>query len=290
MVSDRNLRTPSPLQYEPIVRRALEEDLAWGDVTSEAVVPAGASASASLVARQEGVVAGIAVAALAFELVDAELQITRVADDGERVASGDQLLTVVGRAASILAAERVALNFLQRLSGIATLTARYVAAVEGTGARVVDTRKTTPGLRVLEKYAVRCGGGQNHRAGLGDAVLIKDNHRAVIEASGVSLADAVRAARARIPHVTLLEVELDTLDELEDVLSAGADAILLDNMTPAQLSDAVKKNAGRGILEASGGVTLSTIRAIAESGVDLVSVGALTHSAPAFDAAVDFKS
>lgn len=290
MVSERDLRTPSRLQYEPIVRRALEEDLAWGDVTTDAVVPSNAVVSASLVARQDGVVAGIPVAALAFELVDPELEIARRAEDGARVSPGDVLLAVSGRAASILAAERVALNFLQRLSGIATLTARYVGAVAGTGARIVDTRKTTPGLRVLEKYAVRCGGGQSHRAGLGDAILIKDNHRAVIAASGISLAEAVRAARARIPHVTVLEVELDTLDELDAVLAAGADAILLDNMTPAELSDAVKKNAGRGIIEASGGVTLDTVRAIAEAGVDLVSVGALTHSAPAFDAAVDFKT
>lgn len=290
MASERNLRPPSRLQYEPVVRRALEEDLAWGDVTSGAVIPADATASASLVARQEGVAAGIRVAALAFELVDPELRITPVVDDGDRVSPADELLAVSGRAVSILAAERVALNFVQRLSGIATLTARYVAAAEGTGARIVDTRKTTPGLRVLEKYAVRCGGGQNHRAGLGDAVLIKDNHRAVISGSGISLADAVRSARRRIPHVTLLEVELDSLADLEEVLAAGADAILLDNMTPARLVEAVEKNAGRGILEASGGVTLDTVRAIAETGVDLVSVGALTHSAPAFDAAVDFKS
>ena len=290
MSSEMDLRTPSRLQYEPIVRRALEEDLAWGDLTSEALVPADAVASASLVARQEGVVAGVPVAALAFELVDPGLDLTHITADGARVATGDELLRVAGRAASILAAERVALNFIQRLSGIATLTARYVAEVEGTSARIVDTRKTTPGLRVLEKYAVRCGGGGNHRAGLGDAVLIKDNHRAVIAASGISLAEAVRAARRRLPHVTCLEVELDTLDELEAVLAAGADAILLDNMTPADLAAAVEKVAGRGILEASGGVTLRTVRAIAESGVDLVSVGALTHSAPAFDAALDFNT
>lgn len=285
---EADLRAPARLQYERLVRLALEEDLAWGDVTTEAVVPAGTAARGVLVARQEGVIAGLEVAALAFEMVDPRLVLAHRAADGDRVTAGTELLIVEGAAASILAAERVALNFLQRLSGIATLTARYVAAVAGTSARIVDTRKTTPGLRVLEKYAVRCGGGRNHRFSLGDAVLVKDNHRAAITASGGTLAEAVRAARLALPHVTIVQVELDSLEELDAVLSAGADAVLLDNMSPGQLAAAVGENAGRGIIEASGGVNLNTVRAVAESGVDIISVGALTHSAPAFDAAVDF--
>jgi nicotinate-nucleotide pyrophosphorylase (carboxylating) len=287
---DALLRAPAPLQLDPLVRRALEEDLGLGDLTTSSTIPAAARASASLIARQDGIVAGIGVAARTFTLVDAELRAEPRVADGAAVTAGTELLTVEGRAASILGGERVALNFLQRLSGIATLTSRYVAAVSGTGARIVDTRKTMPGLRLLERYAVRCGGGANHRWNLGDAVLIKDNHRAVLAASGISLADAITRARANLPHTTFVEVEIDEIDELDAVLHAGPDAVLLDNLAPAQMAEAVRRGGGRVIFEASGGVTLDAVRSIAESGVDLISVGALTHSAPAFDAAVDFSS
>lgn len=270
-----------------MVRSALEEDLGWGDVTTETFVPAGSVGRGAVVARQDGVVAGIPVARCVFETVDPGLRIVEKASDGDAVPAGSELVTVEGSMRSILAAERVALNFLQRLSGIATLTARYVAAVEGTSVRIADSRKTTPGLRLLEKYAVRCGGGVNHRWSLGDAVLLKDNHLAALEASGISLADAIRAARARLPHVTAMQVEVDTLDQLDDALAGGPDAILLDNMPPAMLRDAVARAAGRVTLEASGGITLETVRAVAETGVDLISVGALTHSPASFDAALD---
>lgn len=284
------LRTPARFQYEPIVRRALEEDLGMGDLTTQSLIAPTATARAALVARQDGVVAGLPVAALAFALVDPDLRIEHLVGDGGLVTAGTPLLMIEGRTAGILGAERVALNFVQRLSGIATLTARYVSAVEGTGVRIVDTRKTTPGLRVLEKYAVRCGGGANHRWGLGDAVLIKDNHREVLASGGVALDDAIRDARARLPHVATIEVELDSLEELDAILAAGPDAILLDNMPPAAMAEAVRRGGGRVTFEASGGVTLDAVRSIADSGVDVISIGALTHSAPAFDAAVDLHS
>ena len=290
MTEDAMLRPPTRLHYERAVRRALEEDLGMGDLTTQSLIPPSTRARGLVVARQDGVLAGLPVAALTFTLVDPELRVDAAASDGDRVAAGAVLATVEGRATSILAAERVALNFLQRLSGIASLTARFVAAVEGTGARIADTRKTTPGLRLLEKYAVRCGGGANHRWGLGDAVLIKDNHRAVLAAAGIALDQAIRDARARLPHVTRIEVELDSLEELDAILAAGPDAILLDNMPLADMAEAVRRGGGRVTFEASGGVTLDAVRRIADSGVDVISVGALTHSAPAFDAAVDFHS
>lgn len=283
------IRAPARLTYEPIVRAALEEDLRWGDLTSESLIPNGSTATAMVVARQDGVVCGLPVAATAFELVDPSIQVRPLARDGDRVAAGAPLMAVEGPARSVLSTERVALNFLQRLSGIATLTSRYVAAVEGTRARIVDTRKTTPGLRLLEKYAVRCGGGSNHRWSLGDAVLVKDNHIAALIAAGVPLRAALEAARATLPHVTTIQVEVDTLEQLDDVLAARVDAVLLDNMPPETLSEAVRRTARRATLEASGGITLDNVRATAEAGVDLISVGALTHSPPSFDAALDFS-
>lgn len=289
MDQDSLIAPPAPFVVESIVRRALDEDLGGGDVTSEHFVPAGTRSTAIVVARQRGIVAGIPVARMVFKMVDRDLEVTDLARDGAPVESGAKLMRIEGRARSILAAERVALNFLQRLSGIATLTGRYVDAVRGTGARIVDTRKTTPGLRALEKYAVRCGGGANHRSSLGDAVLVKDNHRVALEAGGVSLAAAVASARARLPHVTTIEVEVDTLDQLDEALAARPDAVLLDNMTPAELEEAVRRAHGRFTLEASGGIDLSTVRAVAETGVHLISVGALTHSPAAFDAALDFE-
>jgi len=273
-----------PMLTEDAVRAALAEDLGRaGDVTTQATIPARAQARATIVAREPGVVAGVPAARAAFALMDAEIIFDAKAIDGARVAPGALVALVSGPARPILSAERVALNFLGRLSGIATLTARYVSAVAETSARICDTRKTTPLLRALEKYAVRCGGGVNHRFGLDDAVLIKDNHVAV--AGGVI--PALRAAKANVGHLVKIEIEVDTLDQLRDVLDEGADAVLLDNMTPDDLRSAVALVSGRMICEASGGVTLASVAEIAKSGVDLISVGALTHSAPVFDFGLD---
>jgi nicotinate-nucleotide pyrophosphorylase (carboxylating) len=264
------------------VRLALDEDIGAGDVTSEATILADASATACMVARQPLVVAGIEFAEAAFE----GTKLTRHLDDGERAGKGATLLTVRGNARAILSAERVALNFVQRLSGIATLTRQFVDAVAGTRAKILDTRKTTPGWRKFEKYAVRCGGGENHRFGLFDMVLIKDNHLAAL---GGNIKAAVQAARKKFPALKI-EVEADTLEQVAQAADAGADVILLDNMTRRELSKAVKLVNGRCKTEASGGVTLKTARAIAETGVDYISVGALTHSAPAADIGLDFVS
>ncbi len=271
---------------EEAVRAALAEDLGRaGDVTTQAIIPASAKARAAIVARDSGVVAGLAAARAAFALTDPEILFEAQATDGARVEPGTPIALVSGPARAILSAERVALNFLGRLSGVATLTARYVSAVAGTSARICDTRKTTPLLRAFEKYAVRCGGGVNHRFGLDDAVLIKDNHLAV--AGGVI--PALRAAKANVGHLVKVEIEVDTLDQLREVLDEGADAVLLDNMTLDDLGRAVALVGGRMICEASGGVTLSSVAEIAKTGVDLISVGALTHSAPAFDVGLDME-
>ena len=269
---------------------ALAEDLGGGDVTTDLVVPEAARASGTIVARGGGVVAGLSLAHTVFRAADPGLEVEALLDDGERAEAGEAICRVRGDARSILRAERTALNFLQRLSGIATLTRRFVEAVEGTGARIVDTRKTTPGLRALEKYAVRCGGGGNHRFGLSDGFLLKDNHRAVLSAAGRTLAEAVEDARRRLPHTVPVEVEIDRPDQLSDALEAGVDAVLLDNFAPAELEAAVAEADGRVLLEASGGITLETVRGVAETGVDLISVGALTHSAPALDLALDFQT
>lgn len=269
-------------------RRALTEDLGRGDVTTDLLVGAGARARARIVARAAGVAAGVGLVREVFRVRDDALTATPHAQDGDRVAAGAVLLVVEGSARAILSAERVALNYLGRLSGIATLTALFVEAVVGTGARIVDTRKTTPGLRALEKYAVRCGGGANHRFALDDGFLLKDNHRAALRAAGMDVAEAVRAARARLSHTVPVEVEVDTLAQLGDVLAAEPDAVLLDNMPPEMLREAVALVAGRARTEASGGITLDNVRSVAEAGVDLISVGALTHSAPALDVALDF--
>ncbi|MDW8310275.1 MAG: carboxylating nicotinate-nucleotide diphosphorylase [Verrucomicrobiales bacterium] len=271
------------------VRHALAEDIGRGDVTSLAVVPAGARAVAVLRAREPLVVAGLVFAETAFRLRSGAVQVQRLARDGQRVAAGAVLLRVRGPARAILSAERVALNFVQRLSGIATLTAQFVAATRGTRARILDTRKTTPGWRGFEKYAVRCGGGQNHRRGLFDMVLIKDNHLAMLRGARPNpIAVAVRAARRRFPNLRV-EVEADTLAQVRQGVEAGADVILLDNMTVRQLREAVRLVAGRAQTEASGGVTLRNVGAIARTGVDFISVGALTHSARAVDVGLDFE-
>jgi nicotinate-nucleotide pyrophosphorylase (carboxylating) len=280
-----NLPRLYPLQYEPILRAALAEDLGRaGDLTTDAVVDAGATATADLVARAAGTIAGLEVALHAFRLLDPELDLRADVADGEATAAGTVLARISGAARPILAAERTALNLLGRLSGVATTTARYVAAIAGTGAAIVCTRKTTPGLRALEKYAVRCGGGANHRFGLDDAVLVKDNHRVV--AGGV--AAAVERARRHVGHLVRIEVEVESIAQLDEALAAGADAVLFDNMDPGRLRAAVARVAGRAVTEASGGITLTNARAMAESGVDLLSIGALTHSSAALDVALDF--
>lgn len=275
-----------PLLVEEAARAALAEDLGRaGDVTTQATIPENAVAAAVIAARESGVVAGLALARDAFRLTDARILFEARVSDGARVEAGATIANISGPARPILSAERAALNFLGRLCGIATLTARYAQAVAHTRARICDTRKTTPLLRAFEKYAVRCGGGVNHRFGLDDAVLIKDNHIAV--AGGV--AQALRAAKAHVGHLVKIEIEVDTLDQLRQVLDEGADAVLLDNMAPDDLRRAVAMVGGRMICEASGGVTLDTVGGVAETGVDLISVGALTHSAPALDLALDIE-
>jgi nicotinate-nucleotide pyrophosphorylase (carboxylating) len=271
------------------VRAALDEDIGTGDVTTLATVPASARAVALMRAREILVPAGLDLAEAAFRTLSPEAQVTRTAQEGARVAAGMTLLRVEGPARALLSAERVALNFVQRLSGIATLTAQFVDAVKGTGARILDTRKTTPGWRLLEKYAVTCGGGANHRIGLYDMVLIKDNHLAALrDAAPNPIVAAIHRARAQFPDLKI-EVEADTLDQVEQALEAKPDFILLDNMNPVQLRLAVQKCKGRALTEASGGVTLGSVRTIAETGVDFISVGALTHSARAVDVALDFE-
>jgi nicotinate-nucleotide pyrophosphorylase (carboxylating) len=277
----------STLSFEHIVRNALTEDIGTGDITTEATVSSAVTAQASLVAKSPLVLCGVDVARTAFLLVDPSLEYEEIVPDGILLAGErEEIAIVTGSASSILTAERVALNFLQRLSGVSTMTAAFVQAVAGTCAKIVDTRKTTPGMRVLEKYAVAVGGGSNHRFGLADGVLIKDNH--IIVAGGIS--NAILGARRTAPHTLRVEVEVKELSQIDEALSGGADIILLDNMSVEQLKEAVAKIDGRAITEASGGVNLSTVRAIADSGVDLISVGALTHSAPASDISLDFLS
>ncbi len=278
-----------PLEEEPLkqfVRAALEEDRAFEDVTTIGTVLPSRRSRAALVARQEGVLAGIPLALAAFRLLDARIEIRVDAEDGVRVARGDSVLFLSGPARGLLSAERVALNFLTRLSGIATLTARYVSAVRGTAASILDTRKTAPGWRDLEKYAVRCGGGVSHRRDLADAVLIKDNHIAACEGN---VTIAVNRARAHAPRGMLVQVECDTVEQVRAAVTAAADAVLLDNMELAALRESVGIARGHSVTEASGGVTLETVRAIAETGVNRISVGALTHSAPGLDLGLDFE-
>ncbi len=272
------------LLIEPIVRAALAEDLGRaGDLTAQACIDADARLDATFGVRRQGVVSGLACARLAVLAMDPSARFETLISDGAAVTPGAVLAKVSANARALLSAERTALNLLGRLSGVATLTSAYVAAVEGTGARIVDTRKTTPGLRALEKYAVRCGGGVNHRFGLDDAILIKDNH----VAAGGGVGEAVRRARAAAGHLTMVEVEIDGLGQLAEALEAGPDVIMLDNFSLADLRQAVAITAGRVTLEASGGVDLTTVRAIAETGVQVISVGALTHSAPVLDIGLD---
>ena len=274
------------LLIDPTIRAALAEDFGRaGDITSQATIPAGTQARAVMAARQAGVVSGVRVAARVFELVDPTLNIAMLASDGDALVPGTLILRVTGDARAILAAERVALNFAGRMSGIASLTALYAQQIAHTKAKICCTRKTTPLLRLFEKHAVRCGGGMNHRFGLDDAILIKDNHIAV--AGGIR--PALRAAKAAAGHLVKIEIEVDTLDQLRDVIAEGADIVLLDNMAPPMLREAVALVGGRMRTEASGGINLQSVKAVAETGVDLISSGALTHSAPVLDLGLDIE-
>lgn len=270
-----------------IVRMALLEDAPWSDITSEALLAADLQMSAQLTARETGVLCGEDIFFSAMSTVG-PVTVSFLRHDSDSFSAGDVLANVSGPAHSILRAERVALNFVQRLSGIATLTARYVAETTGTKARIVDTRKTTPGLRLLERYAVRCGGGHNHRFSLSDAVLAKDNHLAALRLRSEDLTTELRAAFANLPHTTHKEVEVDRLDQIEPVIAAGVDTIMLDNFSIHDLKVGVKQIDGRALVEASGGISLERVREIAGTGVDLISVGALTHSVRSIDLGLDF--
>lgn len=273
-------------EVERIVRTALEEDIGLGDMTTEVTVAPGTVARAELVAKEDFVLAGIDVAAKVFEILDPEVAFEKLLEDGQKVQRGDVLAWIKGPAAILLQGERVALNLLQRMSGIATMTATFVAEVEGTKATIVDTRKTVPGLRALDKYSVRMGGGRNHRIGLFDGVLIKENH--VAAAGGIEV--AITRARQKLPHTLKVEIETRDLDEVGQALEAGADIIMLDNMTLDEMLEATRLIDGRALVEASGGVNLETVRGIAETGVDIISVGALTHSVRGADISMLFDS
>ncbi|KQZ24412.1 carboxylating nicotinate-nucleotide diphosphorylase [Microbacterium sp. Root553] len=279
----------TPAILTRVVAAALDEDAPWGDLTSVTLLPADATANADLVAREPGVFSGGAVFSTAFTLTDPTLTVDVHVGDGDTFATGDVLASVSGTARSILTAERVALNFTQRMSGIATLTAAYVRAIEGTAARIADTRKTTPGLRAFERHAVVSGGGRNHRHSLSDAVMAKDNHLAVLQRSGLDLAVALRDALAALPHTTHVVVEVDRLDQIAAVIDGGAHTVLLDNFSLDDLRAGVALIGGRAQTEASGGVDLETVGAMAATGVDVISVGALTHSARALDLGLDVR-
>jgi len=271
------------------VSAALEEDAPWGDITSEMLIPQTSTARADLIAREPGVFSGGDVFAAAFRLTDPAIDVQLTVRDGDAFDKGAVLAVVSGPARGVLTAERIGLNFVQRMSGIATLTARYVAEVAHTGARIADTRKTTPGLRAFERHAVVNGGGHNHRYSLSDAVMAKDNHLAVLAEKGVSVTAALQGAIARLSHTTHVEVEVDRLDQIEAVLAAGIGTIMLDNFSLDDLRRGVEQVGGRATVEASGGVSLDTVRSIAETGVDVISVGALTHSARALDLGLDVR-
>jgi nicotinate-nucleotide pyrophosphorylase (carboxylating) len=280
----------SETQLDAIIDLALEEDTAHGDITSKALIPPDLSGKASLLVKEKGVLAGIDIAVRVFHRVDPSLKIDVLIKDGEAIKRGDIAGTIAGSVASILKAERVALNFLQRLSGIASLTARHVAEARGFPAQIYDTRKTTPGLRLLEKYAVRSGGGHNHRMHLGDAVLIKDNHIAALRSMGMNLKDIVAKARQNAPAGITIEVEVTSIKEALAALKAGADIIMLDNMKIDDMRQVVNQVSGRVKIEASGGITLGNVRRVAMTGVDMISIGALTHSYRALDISLEMES
>jgi nicotinate-nucleotide pyrophosphorylase (carboxylating) len=274
---------------QEVVQRALNEDAPWGDATSTHLIPVNAVATAELAAREAGVFSGGDVFAVAFLLTDPSLDVQLFLEDGDTFVAGQELGVVTGSARAVLTAERIGLNFAQRMSGIATLTAKYVAAVAGTKARIVDTRKTTPGLRAFERHAVVSGGGRNHRFSLSDAVMAKDNHLAILTAGGKDLTTELRRVKNELPHTMKLEVEIDRLDQLQAVLDAGVDIIMLDNFNLEDMRRGVELIDGKAIVEASGGVNLETVAAIAATGVDVISVGALTHSARALDLGLDVQ-
>jgi len=273
-----------------VVQSAFEEDCAYNDATTSATIgESDIRASAHLVAKQSGIIAGIPVAEEAFKILDSQSEFIAYLDDGGSVEAGMKIASVSGKAAAILSAERTALNLLQRMSGIATLTAQYVAAVRGTDASIVDTRKTVPGLRVLDKYSVLMGGGGNHRMSLADCILIKDNHIAAMKSRGMSIGDVVRHARSNAPFSIKIEIEVENVDDALDAMNAGADIVMLDNMSPDAMREAVDRRVGQSLLEASGNVTLATVRQVAETGVDIISIGELTHSVSALDISLDFS-
>ena len=274
-------------EIEELIDRALAEDLALGDPTTDSLIPEGLAGAAGIISRQDGVVAGGSVLAAVFRRIDPWVRVAVGKPDGSTVRGGDEIARVEGPLASMLKAERTALNFVQRLSGIATTTSTYVKAVEGLPVRIVDTRKTTPGLRTLEKAAVRAGGGSNHRMALADGVLIKDNHIDALRKRGMSLRDIVERARSGSPHTLKIEVEVEGLDGVREALDAGADILMLDNMPLEDMARAVQMAKGRAITEASGGISLDTVRAVGSTRVDLISVGALTHSSSALDIGLD---
>jgi len=274
---------------EEIIDGALAEDLSMGDVTTEALIPGDQQGTGLIVAKQEGILTGTGIAKQVFHRVDPELKVEVFLEDGARVKSGTKIARVSGSIASILKAERVALNFLQRLSGIASDTSRYVERVEGLPVSIMDTRKTTPGLRSLEKYAVSVGGGKNHRVNLGDGILIKDNHLATLRSQGLNIKEIVAKARKSAPRRLPVEIEVRTISEALEAVEAGVKIIMLDNMNLEDMRKAVESIHGRALIEASGGITLDNVRAVAETGVDFISIGALTHSARALDISLDLE-
>ena len=280
----------SPYHIRSVVQSALEEDCAFNDATTSATIgESDIGASAHLVAKQSGIIAGTSVAEEAFKTLDPKSEFVAHIHDGGSVETGTKIASVTGKAAAILSAERTALNLLQRMSGIATLTARYVAAVHGTDASIVDTRKTVPGLRILDKYSVLMGGGGNHRMSLADCILIKDNHILAMKSQGMSIGDVVRHARSNAPFSIKIEIEVENVDDAVEAMNAGADIVMLDNMPPDAMREAVARRTGQSLLEASGNVTLNTVRQVAETGVDIISVGELTHSVSALDISLDFS-
>jgi nicotinate-nucleotide pyrophosphorylase (carboxylating) len=281
---------PDPGLVYDLVRAALMEDGAFRDVTTQAIVPPDQQGRGGFLAKVDGIVCGLTVAAAAFTAVDSDIEVRTRVVDGDFVRAGDEFASVVGPLGAILSAERVALNFLQRLSGIATAAAEMVSALDGMPARILDTRKTTPGLRMLERYAVRVGGAYNHRFNLSDGILIKDNHIAAGRSRGLGIPDVIERARGHAPHTLKVEVEVTDLDGLREAVVAGADIVLLDNMAPAMMAKAVEIAGGRCLLEASGGVTLENVREIAATGVDFISSGALTHSAKAMDISLEVQT
>ena len=276
-------------QVETIVDNALAEDAAHNDITTKALITNDQQGKATLITKDNGILAGISVATLVFNRVDSTVKVKELANDGTRLNNGDALAVIEGAIASILRSERVALNLLQRLCGISTETARYVEAVSGTRAIITDTRKTTPGLRLLEKYAVSIGGGKNHRLNLSDAVLIKDNHLMALRARGLGLGEAVKRARENIADGLKIEVEVESIGEAKEALLAKADIIMVDNMSNEDMRQVVELSNGKALIEASGGITLSNVRAVAETGVDIISIGALTHSVRSLDISLDLE-